>query len=110
MIVECSSVEEFCRELSREAMAATVRNAVRVRIDRWPEQSEGVSYKVGFWATAVIQGSEFAYLLELGLEAGTDWCDGEPDPAGSRQADAWREQVRKVCEERGLILAGGKWE
>ena len=112
MIVECVTLAEFCQELEREALAGGIKEAVRVRIEKHPEQEERLTWLVGVWCTALIQKQNAVYILEAGLvcNAHDDFGGDPPNMAGSNEANEMREQVRKVCEAHGLILAGGKWE
>jgi hypothetical protein len=112
LIVECNSVSEFCQELAREALAGGVREAVRVRVDTLPEQADEVSFKVGVWATALIQKQNACYILEAAIVCReSDYVADPPEKRlGMAEAEAHKAAVRRVCEEHGLVLAGGKWE
>jgi uncharacterized hydantoinase/oxoprolinase family protein len=112
MIVECNGIQEFCQELAREAQAGCVREAVRVRIDRHPQQDEEITFTVGIWATALVQRPVGFYILEAGIVCREvdDYSSNPPDGSGTAEAEAMKQQIAKVCDEQSLPLAGGKWE
>lgn len=106
MRVELTNIDDFCEELEQEAHRIH-EQVVRVRIDRVPQQDEGVTYDVGFWATALVKTEDGDWVLEFGRLAGED--SGSTDE-GSETAARWREQVELLAAKQGLTLRRGKIE
>lgn len=110
MIVDCRDLPEFLAEVARVS-DRVFEKLVRVRIDRFPEQDEELTFTVDLWATALIvshDGSGNGYLVEFSGHCGTDDAGGPQ--AGTIEAARLSQLVADLCQANGLVLAGGKWE
>lgn len=110
MKIECGDIEEFCVELGLEGNNRSIhRGIVRVRVDKTPQQQEQVTFDVTFWATALIVSPDLDHVLEFGGHCGVDDVSAQ-DTAGSELAEAWKQQVQRVCDAYDLSLRRGKIE
>jgi len=107
MRVTVTTIDDFCSELTAEA-ANIADRIVRTRVDITPQQSEGISFDIGLWATALVNVADGGqYVLEFGEPSGVD--DGG-DESGSKLAREWIGEIRAVCEQYGLQMRRGKIE
>lgn len=110
MRVCVNTIDEFLAEVEEclESGQKLLENCVRVRIDRYAQQEEAVSFDVGLHATAAVcEDGQAKYLLEFSQGVGED--DGADD-AGSEKAAALRSQVIERLKPRGVKVRHGKIE
>lgn len=106
MKVECKTIDQFITELHHDA-GSLFGNMVRVRIDRDPEQEEGVSFQIVFHATAVVAKPDGEWLLEFSDVAG---CDEGKDMSGSNVAGKWMRSISELAKGKGFEIREGKIE
>lgn len=110
MVVEVNTVEQFIAEVQASLAAGDtlMDNAVRFRVDREAEQEECISFRVGFYLTAVVkQNDKPVYLLELSQGTGTD--EGAADE-GSDAAGQMRSRVERELAPAGIGIRHGRIE
>jgi hypothetical protein len=111
MRVTFATVEEFCRELEREAANGYVwRRQVRVRIDRAPEQDDEITFTVAIWGTAAVTTPDGDYLMEYGEICGSDDTQAENPSFGTEAAHIRKAFIQHVAKQCGLEMADGKLE
>ena len=106
MRIEHNSLSDFCSDIMADA-EHILESTVRVRIDRYPEQDEEITFLVGFHATCVVCGDAGDWLLDLTLVAGRD---DETGDYGTQAANGWHDSLQVVSRQHGLKLRPGKIE
>lgn len=117
MRIVFDSFDSFCEEISERA-GEFVKKTVRAITLRQPEQDEGVSFQVGFMATAVVGDGDGRELLELAVQCGQDVNARtrkgeiivEAIVTGSDGAAKLWAKLKTICEASGLRLRPGKIE
>lgn len=117
MRIVFDSFESFLQEIAEQAEAVRGKT-VRFIIARMPEQDAGVSFQVGFMATAVANDGDGGTLLEVAIQCGKDEAAqksrGEivvPEKtSGSDGAAKLAAMLKAACEKSGLKMRPGKIE
>lgn len=109
MRVTCNSVEDFIVSLS--IVEHIFDNTIRANITRRPIDGsnwDAARFSVIFQISTVVckdDGGE--YLLEAGIECGTDFEDATPEKEGTERASACLDKVTQYAEKRGWQVLPG---
>lgn len=117
MRIVFDSFDAFCEEIAEQA-AAVRGKTVRAISLRQPEQDAGVTFAVGFMATALLDDGHEGTLMEVAIQCGQDEAPQrsrgqEIAPAktgGSDGATKLWAKLKDACEKNGLRLRPGKIE
>lgn len=114
MKVECESLESFFENLTAhlsERGSTLFRNTIWFQTAKIPQQedpyAEALVFLVVFRASAIVDGPDYQYLVDVGLTCGKDYMDGNPELKGSEQATEHEEALREFAEDKGLRLLSG---
>ena len=103
MTVTCYSVAEFVECLVAES--ELFQNTIRISIIR-RRLNEAV-LEVVFQASAVVEVVDSQYLLEVGIDCGKDYSDGEGEHNGSHKANNFKHDLICYAETRGWKILPG---
>jgi len=103
-------MDEFIENLGAEP--SVFQNVVRCSRIYRPVDAESLrdalKAEVVYQASAVIDlGDDGQYLLEVGINCGMDYHDGEKDLGGTEAAGKLSEALLDYCESRGLAVRPG---
>lgn len=110
MKVSCYTIEDFMVSLKTLIAdgGGVFENAVRVSISRRPLNESKTKLSVVLQASCVAQPvPEGEYLLEVGVECGTDYDDATKDKTGTETAYEAKKLIEETIKEDGLRVLPG---
>lgn len=109
MRVVCQTVDEFleCLKEEPEILQNTVRVSIVERpVDKGPRDS--IKYEIVLQASAVVCFEEGGqYLLEVGIDCGTDVRDADPSLDGTIRAQNLKARIKEFAENSALKIMPG---
>ena len=116
MRITCRTIDELLEDLSAAVTAdgpdAVLQRTLRLSADLRPmdgqSPAEAVRFDVTLHASAVVRlkdGGE--YLLRAALHCGIDYADASQEYAGSEELQRKRDEIRRFCDARGLVVGPG---
>jgi hypothetical protein len=110
MIVTCRTVEDFIQNL--QAADSVLENFVRYDIVRRPigngDARKAVKFDVIFQACTVVRVDENTeYLLQLGVDCGSDYEDADWQLDGTEAAQSMKEKLVEAAGVCGLKVLPG---
>lgn len=108
MRVVCSTLDDFLEDVKCQAQTPdmVLQNCIRVSISK---REHGMAKKiVVLQASAVMlleSGGE--YILEVGVECGTDYEDATQEMNGTKESERLKAKINEVCKELGLVVRPG---
>ena len=111
MRVICNTLDDFIENLGGYEKDDILQGCVYVDTTKNPvdgNKRTAVKFSVVFQASAVIalpDGGEF--LLQMGVDCGTDYHDGTQAMDGTEEADNLRFRLKDFCSSRGVLVRPG---
>ncbi len=107
---KCQAREEDGCIVYSEAADCVLQRAIRISVFRRPSD-DGVKFDIVLQASAILAlagGGE--YLLQLGVNCGTDYEDVSQEKEGSDKVAELKKEIEVFCEAMGLTIRPGMIE
>ena len=110
MRVICPTFDEFlqCLSSEQEVFQDTVRVSAIRRHANGKSNRDATVFDVVLQASAVVVVDENSeYILEVGVDCGRDYEDGQGEKVGSYLAAAHKSELKKLADTKGWKLMPG---